>query len=57
MFFDQSACLFALPSDVTVGGRHAMKSVCVRVYCIAIVDCGEWLAERGGEGTQWGWSG
>lgn len=45
MFFDQSACLFALPSDVTVGGRHAI-SLCACV-CVLHCDCG--LRVAGGE--------
>jgi len=33
MFFNQSARLFDLPSDVTVGGRHAISlCVCMCVF-------------------------
>lgn len=54
MFFDQSACLFALPSDVTVGGRHAI-SLCACV-CVLHCDCGLWRV-AGGERWRGGHSG
>jgi len=57
MFFNQSARLFDLPSDVTVGGRHAI-SLCVWVcVCLLHCDCGLKRvreAERGGGGERVG---